>query len=79
MGQEKQRIVERLQRLDAEREKPSAQLNELEIAERVLARFEGKAATTAKLKSARPAKTAAAVGKKHRAQGIRQMPTSLMF
>src|SRR5580700_10897504 len=74
MGQEKQRISERLQRLDAEREKLSAQLNELEIAERVLARFEGKAATTAKLKSARPAKTTAAVGKKHRAQGKRQMP-----
>jgi hypothetical protein len=46
-----------------------------EIAERVLARFEGKAATTAKLESARPANTAAAVGKKHRAQGKRQMPT----
>jgi hypothetical protein len=75
MGQEKQRISERLQRLDAEREKLSAQLNELEIAERVLARFEGKAATTAKLESVRPANTAAAVGKKHRAQGKRQMPT----
>ena len=75
MGQEKQRISEQLQRLDAEREKLSAQLNELEIAERVLGRFEGKAATTAKLRSARPANPAAAVGKKHRAQGKRQMPT----
>ena len=75
MGQEKQRISERLQRLDAEREKLSAQFNELEIAERVLGRFEGKAAATAKLQSARPANTAAAVGKKHRAQGKRQMPT----
>ena len=37
MGQEKQRISERLERLDAEREKLSAQLNELEMAERVLA------------------------------------------
>ena len=75
MGQEKQRISERLQRLDAERVKLSAQFNELEIAERVLGRFEGKAATTAKLQSARRANTAAAVGKKHRAQGKRQMPT----
>jgi hypothetical protein len=35
MGQEKQRISERLARLDAKREKLSAQINELEIAERV--------------------------------------------
>ena len=75
MGQEKQRISEQLQRLDAEREKLSAQFNELEIAERVLGQFEGKAATTAKLQSARPANTAAVVGKTHRAQGKRQMPT----
>jgi hypothetical protein len=34
MGQEKQRISERLARLDGEREKLSAQLSELEIAER---------------------------------------------
>jgi hypothetical protein len=39
MEQEKQRISERLARLDAEREKLSGQLDELEIAERVLARF----------------------------------------
>ena len=36
MGQEKKRISERLERLGAEREKLSAELNELEIAERVL-------------------------------------------
>ena len=46
-------------------------LNELEIAERVLAGFEGKSAKTRKPERARPA----AVGKKHRAQGKRQMPT----
>jgi hypothetical protein len=34
MEQEKQRISERLARLDAEREKLSGQLDELEIAER---------------------------------------------
>ena len=41
MGQEKQRISERIERLDAEREKLSGQLNELEIAERVVKRFGG--------------------------------------
>jgi hypothetical protein len=69
MGQEKQRISERLERLDAEREKLSAQLNELEIAERVLARFGGKAVTTGKRERARPAKPAPAAGEKRRARG----------
>src|SRR3984893_10675606 len=41
MEQEKQRISERLARLDAERKKLSGELEELEIAERVLARFGG--------------------------------------
>ena len=75
MGQEKQRIFERLQRLDTEREKLSAQLNELEIAERVLSGFEGKSAKTRKPERARPANTTPAVGKKHRAQGKRRTPT----
>ena len=39
IAQEKQRIAERLARLDAERTKLADQLNELEIAERVLSRF----------------------------------------
>ncbi len=43
IGQEKQRISERLARLDAERTRLGDQLNELEIAERVLTRFGGKA------------------------------------
>jgi hypothetical protein len=55
MGQEKKRISERVERLDAEREKLRAQLNELEIAERVLKRFGGKAGTTGKRERARPA------------------------
>jgi hypothetical protein len=46
IGQEKQRISERLARLDAERTKLGDKLNELEIAERVLLRFGGKADTT---------------------------------
>ena len=56
MEQEKQRISQRLARLDAEREKLSGELDELEIAERVLARFGGKAVTTEKRRRARPAK-----------------------
>ena len=39
IGQEKQRISERLARLDAERTRLGDQLNELEIAERVLTRL----------------------------------------
>ena len=74
MGQEKQRISERLERLDAEREKLSAQLNELEMAQRVLARFEGKAVTTGKRARARPAKTAPVAGEKRRARGKQQTP-----
>ena len=46
IGQQKQRISERLTRLDAERTKLGDQLNELEIAERVLTRFGGKADMT---------------------------------
>ena len=44
IGLEKQKVMERLARLDADREKLSAQLNELEVAERVLTRFGGRAA-----------------------------------
>ena len=56
MEQEKQRISQRLARLDAEREKLSGELDELEIAERVLAQFGGKAVTTEKRRRVRPAK-----------------------
>ena len=44
-------------KLDAEREKLSGELDELEIAERVLARFGGKVVTTEKRQKARPVKT----------------------
>src|ERR1700751_6233159 len=46
MGQEQKRICERIERLDAEREKLGAHLRELEIAERVLKRFGRKAGAT---------------------------------
>jgi hypothetical protein len=54
--QEKQRVFERLARLDAERAKLGAQLNELEIAERVLLRF-GKLETTERRRKGRRART----------------------
>ena len=76
MGQEKQRISERIERLDAEREKLSGQLNELEIAERVVKRFGGKAGTNRKRGRARPAaQTAPAAGEKRRSRGNQQVPT----
>ena len=60
IGQEKQRISERLVRLDAERTRLGDQLNELEIAERVLTRFSGKADTTGGRRRGRPVRTAPA-------------------
>jgi hypothetical protein len=76
MGQEKQRISERIERLDAEREKLSGQLNELEIAERVVKRFGGKAGTTGKRgRARRAAQTAPAADEKRRARGNQQVPT----
>jgi hypothetical protein len=53
-------------RLDAEREKLSGQLEELEITERVLARFGGKAVTTEKRRRARPARTTPAAAGERR-------------
>ena len=72
MGQEKQRISERLARLDAEREKLDTQLDELEIAERVLARFGGKAGTTEKRRRAPPAKSTPAAGAERKSRGNQQ-------
>ena len=77
IGQEKQRISERLARLDAERTTLGDELNELEIAERVLRRFGGKADTTERRRRGRPAGTAAA-GRQRSARGGRQAPTLSM-
>ena len=60
IGQEKQKLSERLARLDADRAKVADQLNELEVAERVLTRFGGKAVTTERRRRGRPARTAPA-------------------
>ena len=78
IGREKLRISERLARLDAERTKLGDQLNELEIAERVLSRFGGKADTTERRRRGRPAGTAAAVGRQRNARGGQQAPTLSM-
>jgi hypothetical protein len=69
IGQEKQRIAERLARLDAERAKLAEQLNELEIAERVLSRFGGDAATVAvRGRRGRPARAAPPAAGERRAR-----------
>jgi hypothetical protein len=74
MEQEKQRISQRLARLDAEREKLSSALDELEIAERVLGRFAGKAGTTEKPRRARPAKTMPGAAAKGRGRNDQKAP-----
>ena len=78
IGQEKQRISERLARLDGERTKLGDQLNELEIAERILTRFGGKAETTERRRRGRPARTAPAAAGERGARGGRQAPTVSM-
>ena len=78
IGQEKQRISERLARLDAERTKLADQLNELEIAERVLTRFGGRADTPKDGGRGRPARTApAAAPRQRRARGGQQAAASV--
>ena len=80
IGQEKQKVSERLARLDAEREKLGAQLNELEVAERVLTRF-GKVQPTERRRRGRPARTApapaAARGRARAAQSAQAQTVSL--
>jgi hypothetical protein len=75
IGQEKQRISERLARLDTERTRLGDQLSELEIAERVLTRFGGKADTTDGRRRRRQARTAAAAAGERSAGGGQQAPT----
>ena len=61
IGQEKQRLAERLARLDADRAKLAERLSELEIAERVLSEFGGSVGTAARRRG-RPAATARVAG-----------------
>ena len=72
IGQDKQRISERLMRLDGERTKLSDQLNELEIAERALNRFGRKGVGAEKRRRGRAAKPATAAGAEPRARGSQQ-------
>jgi hypothetical protein len=69
IGQEKQRVSERLARINAERTKLADQLNELEVTERVLMRFGGTADAAERRRRGRPARTAPAVGAQGRARG----------
>src|SRR5467141_2134331 len=78
IGQEKQRISERLARLSVERTRLGEQLNELETAERVLTRFGGKAVTTERQRRGRPARTAPAAAGEQNARGGQQAPTMSM-
>jgi hypothetical protein len=55
IGEERQRLAERLARLDADRAKLAQQLEELEIAERVLSRF-GMPQPTERRRRGRPAR-----------------------
>jgi hypothetical protein len=73
IGQEKQRIAERLARLDAERAKLAEQLNELEIAERVLSRFGG-SATAVRGRRGRPARAAPPAAGERRARAAQPAP-----
>jgi hypothetical protein len=75
IGQEKQRISERLARLDAERTRLGDQLSELETAERVLIRIGRKADTIGGRRRGRPAGTAPAVGGERTARGVQEAPS----
>ena len=75
IGQEKQRISQRLMRLDAERTKLGDELNELEIAERALRRFGGKSSGPEKPTRGGAARTASTTPEKRRARGGQKGPT----
>ena len=75
IGQEKQRVAERLARIEAERTKLADQLNELEIAERVLTRFGGSTETAGGRRRGRPARAAQAPSGQRRARGGQQAPS----
>ena len=92
IGQEKQRVSERLARIEAERTKLADQLNELEITERVLTQFGGSADTASRRRRGRPtrtaptrtaptrtapARTAPAAGPQRRARGGQQAAASV--
>jgi len=75
IGRERQRVSEQLARLDAERGKLVNELNELEIAERVLMRFGKIPGTIERRRRGRPARTAPVAPEAPRARRRRQAPT----
>lgn len=75
IGRERQRVSEQLARLDAKRAKLAYELNELEIAERVLTRFGKTAGTIERRRRERPARTAPVAREAPRARRRRQAPT----
>ena len=74
IGQQKQRLAERLAKLDAERTKLTDQLNKLEMTERVLTRVGTKAGTTHGQRKKDPARTGTAANGQGKAQGDRPAP-----
>ena len=72
IAQERQRISERLTRVDAERTKLSGHLDELQVTERALKRFGGNGVAAEKPRKRPVVKAAAAAGAKPRAGGGEQ-------
>jgi len=75
IGQEKQRVSERLSRLDKERAQLADQLGQLEIAERVLTQFGRRVVRTERRRRRGLATTAPAAGGERSARGGRQTGT----
>jgi hypothetical protein len=74
IGQERQRLAERLAKLDAEREKIATRLNDLEVTERVLASF-GAGEAPERRRRGRPARQPVAAAEPRRGRGARSAPT----
>ena len=72
IAQQRQRISERLTRVDAERTKLNGRLGELEVTERALKRFGGNGAAAVKPEKVRVAKAAKAASTKAKADNIQQ-------
>src|SRR5215472_11290465 len=72
IAQQRQRISERLTRVDAERTKLSSQLDELEVTERAEKRFGGNGAAVIKPRKARVVTAAKVAGAKPKADSAHQ-------
>src|ERR1700746_577761 len=78
IGRERQRVSEQLARLAAERAKLANELNELEIAERVLTQFGKPAGTIERRRRGRPARTAPVAREAPSARRRRQAPAGAL-